>query len=297
LLTYLLAVLAAVANAASSVLQRKAHLDEPVAGSLSWRVLLVLRKPVWVLGFLAVTAGFLLQATALSFGALSVVEPILVIELPLTLLIASLAFGQRLQPGDWAAALAMTVGVSVLLYALSPTVHGAQVVSARGWWIGLPVNAVWIAVLVAGSRGSNPGRAAALLGVATGSAFGVTVALVKAMTTALNQGGLPRALVTWQTYAMVLTGVLGVFLLQGAFNAGSLTMAQPGITIADPVVSVLWGTLGYGETVRTGGYLLIALGGVGMVAAGMYGLARSTLISETLAPSPPPPPPPAVQCW
>lgn len=239
-------------------------------------------------GVLAVTAGFLLQAAALSFGALSVVEPILFIELPLTLLIASVAFAQRLRAGDWAAALAMTVGVAVLLYALSPTVHDDQVVSARGWWIGLPLSAMWIVVLVAGSRGHSPGRGAALLGVAAGSAFGVTVALVKAMTTALNQGGVPRALVTWQTYAIALTGVLGMVLLQGAFNAGPLTMAQPGITIADPAVSVVWGLLGYGETVRTGGYLLIALGGVVMIAAGIWALARSTVIPETLAPAPPP---------
>ena len=285
MLTYLFAVLAAVVNAVSSVLQRKAHRDEPVVGSLSWRLLLVLHKPVWLLGFLAVVAGFLLQATALSFGALSVVEPILVIELPLTLLIASLAFEQRLHARDWTAALAMTAGVSVLLYALSPMVNGAPTVSTLSWSIGLPVNVVWIAVLVAGSRGSSPGRAAALLGVATGSAFGLTVALVKGMTTALDQGGVPRALATWQTYALVVTGVLGVFLLQGALNAGALTMAQPGITIADPVVSMLWGIFGYGEMVRTGGYLLVALGGVVMVAAGVYGLARSTLISETLAPS------------
>jgi len=39
-------------------------------------VLVVLRTPAWLLGFLAVTLGFVLQAAALSFGALSVVEPI-----------------------------------------------------------------------------------------------------------------------------------------------------------------------------------------------------------------------------
>ncbi len=60
MLTYLLATLAAAANAASSVLQRKALRDHPVAGSLSWQVLVVLRTPVWLLGFLAVTVGFAL---------------------------------------------------------------------------------------------------------------------------------------------------------------------------------------------------------------------------------------------
>ncbi len=168
MLTYLFATLAAAANAASSVLQRKAHRDHPVAGSLSWQVLVVLRTPVWLLGFLAVIVGFVLQAAALSFGALSVVEPILVIELPLTLLIAGAVFRQRLHGRDWAAALAMTAGVAILLYALSPTVGETAAVTGVGWWIGLPANAALIALLVAGSRGGSPRRAAALLGVPPG---------------------------------------------------------------------------------------------------------------------------------
>jgi len=64
-------------------------------------------------------------------------------------------------------------------------------------------------------------------------------------------------------------------------------MAQPGITIADPVVSVLWGVLGYGEAVRTGGYLLLALLGAGMVVAGAYGLSHSSVVSGTPAPTTP----------
>jgi len=103
----------------------------------------------------------------------------------------------------------------------------------------------------------------------------------------LSRGGLPAALTTWQTYVMVLMGALAMFLLQAAFNAGPLTMAQPGITIADPVVSVLWGIFGYGETVRTGGYLLIALLGAAMMVAGAYGLSHSSVISGTPAPTTP----------
>jgi len=167
------------------------------------------------------------------------------------LLIAGAVFRQRLHALDWAAALVMTAGVAILLYALSPTMVEGAIVTGVGWWVGLPANTALIALLVAGSRGGSPRRAAALLGVAAGSAFGMTVASVKTMTTALSRGGLAGALTTWQTYVMVLTGALGVFLLQAAFNAGPLTMAQPGITIADPVVSVLRGVLGYGEAVRT----------------------------------------------
>jgi drug/metabolite transporter (DMT)-like permease len=97
-LAYLLAVLAACANATSSVLQRKANRQVPRRQNLSPRLIWsLLHEPVWFGGVLAVSAGFLLQASALGSGQLSVVEPILVIELPATLLLASRVFGTSMR--------------------------------------------------------------------------------------------------------------------------------------------------------------------------------------------------------
>ncbi|GII86831.1 hypothetical protein Ssi03_48210 [Sphaerisporangium siamense] len=38
------------------------------------------------------------------------------------------------------------------------------------------------------------------------------------------------------------TGICSFFLLQNAFQSGSLIAAQPAITISDPVAGVLYGT-------------------------------------------------------
>lgn len=62
----------------------------PQKQNLSLRLIWSLfREPVWFGGILALIAGFLLQATALSGGELAVVEPVLVLELPATLILAS----------------------------------------------------------------------------------------------------------------------------------------------------------------------------------------------------------------
>src|SRR4051812_20901230 len=80
-LTYLLSVLAACANAVSSVLQRKANRDLPPELSLRPKLIVELaRRPVWLAGVAGIIAGFLLQAAALGQGELSVVEPILVCD-------------------------------------------------------------------------------------------------------------------------------------------------------------------------------------------------------------------------
>jgi hypothetical protein len=83
-----------------------------------------------------------------------VVEPILVIELPVTLILASRVFGTRLRREGWGSAAAMTAAVAGLLYALSPS--GGRSESA-GWSTGatgIGVNLAFAATLVAWWRRS-----------------------------------------------------------------------------------------------------------------------------------------------
>lgn len=281
MLSYLFAALAACANAASSVLQRKADSEESSEDNLSLRLIVdLLHKPVWFLGILGVIAGFLLQAAALSNGALAVVEPILIIELPITLLVAGVVFHRRLHVREWTAALAMTVGLAGLLYFLSPSGGAGAGLSWYTWTIGIGVNLAVIGALIAAARrGNSGGRRAALLGVAGGSSFGLTAALMKAMTDALNAGGVARIFTTWQTYAMIVAGGLAMFLLQSSLNAGPLVAAQPGLTSADPVVSILWGVLAFGEHVHTGFDLAVAALAAAVVGWGVFRLSRSPLVA------------------
>jgi len=63
MLSCLLAVLAACANATSSVLQRKANRKVPRRLNPSWRLIRsLLHQRVWFGGIAAICAGFLLQA-------------------------------------------------------------------------------------------------------------------------------------------------------------------------------------------------------------------------------------------
>jgi hypothetical protein len=124
---------------------------------------------------------------------------------------------------------------------------------------------------------ADPQQRALLLGIATGAGFGLTVAFMKSMTTALSHG-IVGILTTWQTYAMAVAGLAAMALLQGALNAGSLVAAQPGITLLDPLVAAGWGIFAYDAQVRTGSYLIIAAIAALVLAAGVLMLARSPLL-------------------
>jgi drug/metabolite transporter (DMT)-like permease len=285
-LTYLLAVLASCANAVASVAQRMANRDLPFEDNLKPRLILrLLRRPVWFVGILALVVGFLLQAGALAIGQLSVVEPILVCELPLTLMLASRVFRTGLHLREWASALGMTGGLAVLLYFLAPTGGTSQDVTWDTWLLGVGVNLAAVAAVVewgrrgraahAGEYGGD--RRAAAFGIAVGAQFGLTAALMKGAM-ARSAEGFAAVFTGWQLYAMVAAGLVGLFLLQSALNAGRLLAAQPGLTLTDPLVSVLWGVFAFHERIHGGASLILALAGAALIAVSAMMLTRSPLL-------------------
>ncbi|MGW0083055.1 DMT family transporter [Streptomyces sp. NPDC003393] len=275
-----LAVLAAIANALASVLQRKAARERPESESLNWRLVWsLLHRPIWFGGVAAIIAGFLLQAVALGNGQLSVVQPVLLLELPATLVLASLVFGSHLGVREWTASVAMIAGLAGLLYFLSPA-HGSTAhATALMWALASGLNVLVVGAVVAWARLTGVGaRKAALLGVATGCAFGFTAALIKGVTVEFTHG-LDAVFTNWQLYGMIVAGAGAMFLLQSAMRAGRLLASQPALTLSDPVVAILWGVLVFGEAVRGGLYIVLSVVAAGVVAAAVVVLTRSPLLA------------------
>src|ERR1700742_703024 len=160
MLSYFLAVLAACANATSSVLQRKANQKVPQDENASGKQTRgLLHEPVWFGGIAAITVGFLLQASALGAGELAVVEPILVLELPLTLILAGWVFGSSAMGWrEWLSTLAMTVGLAGLLYFLDPSPGRTDQVHLYVWVIGIAANLALVGALVVWGRKGPAGR-------------------------------------------------------------------------------------------------------------------------------------------
>lgn len=276
--SYGVAVLAAASNAASNVLQRKANRKKPPDLSLSPKLMVELvRDKIWLAGLVTVVTSFVLTAVALSGGQLAAVQPIIVLELPMTLIGAALVFHAQLHWREWAAAVTMSAGVVGLVAFLAPS-GGSTSVSWDVWVLGLGGGYAIIAGLVAVGRTRPPAAKAAIFGVATGLAFGITAVLMKAMTAHFS-GGLAGILAVWETYAMIGSGLAGMFLMQNALQAGRLVAAQPGITLVDPLAAILWGTLAFHERARSGLFLVLAAASGALVVAGALVLIRSPLLT------------------
>ncbi len=282
LLCYLCAAVAALGNATANVMQRKAGLeDQHPDARFGLPVLATLvRNRTWLFGIAGMVLSFLLQAVALGLGPLSVVEPVITLEVPLTLLVAGSVFGARLNRAEWLAIGTMTVGMIALIGALDPQPGDETHVSHMTYVAAGTGTTATIAVLVfCGTRGNRIWRTACL-GAATGVCFGFTATLVKESVAQLDTRGLAGLVSTWQTYAAIGFGLTGVLIMQWALHSGPLLASQPGFTLMDPIVSVLWGVLVYNERTRTGGWLALAVAGMGALAVGVVMLARSPLLNE-----------------
>ena len=90
MVSVLFALLTALFNGIASVLQRTAAATAPAAKALHLSLLgYLVKHKVWLAGIGFVILAALCQATALATGPVALVQPIFIIELPFTLLVAS----------------------------------------------------------------------------------------------------------------------------------------------------------------------------------------------------------------
>ncbi|SDF09699.1 DMT family transporter [Pseudonocardia oroxyli] len=257
----LIAVPAAVLGAAgfglATAAQQRATHEVETAGTLDPRLLTrLLRRPMWLLGLFSTIVALVLQLVALSFGAIAVVQPLLVTGVVFAAAFSSLMSRRRPDPLILLGALFCAVGIAAFLLLARP-IPGAQ--EHIDVWNGLPLAialaAAVVGCLVYASASRHPSRVLALA-LATGIMYGVTAGLMKVLTGQLAVGLLePFHHAT--LYAVCVLGPIGFLLSQNTFQQGRMVSpAVAVITSADPVVAVLIGVYWLGERLDSSPALL-----------------------------------------
>jgi drug/metabolite transporter (DMT)-like permease len=273
------ALLTAVFNGLASVLQRRAAATAPPEKALHLALLSYLvRHKVWLAGIVFTIAAALAQATALATGPVALVQPIFIIELPFTLLVASRMIGRKLPRLTWAAVGIVTISLGIGLAAAAPS-GGSDTAGTAEWVRALIVTACFeLVLIIVGVKAQGNARAAAL-GLAAACGYALTAALMKNAMAALGQGVVPF-FTCWQLYATAIAGVGSLFILQNSLQAGSLIATQPALTLGDALISVSYGVTLFGESLRTGGWLVIEILAVLAIGFGCIELSRSLGIIE-----------------
>ena len=272
------ALLAAMTFAFAAVMQQESTLTVDGEKSLTFGLLLELvRRPKWVLGAVAMVTGFGLQAVALAFGPVALVQPIVVLELAFAIPFGILRRHRHAGLREWAGILAVMAGISIFLLSADPG-GGVQNPPTTQWLACLiPVGCVAaLAVAVAATK-RGPTRAM-LLGSAAGLAFGLLSVLTKAVTHLLSSD-IAKAFVTWQIYVAIGIGIVALTVSQSAYQAGPLAFSMPFIGVLEPLVAVVIGDVVLGEAVRlTEGEFVLELAAAAVACLGILLLTTSRTV-------------------
>jgi drug/metabolite transporter (DMT)-like permease len=289
----LLALIASFCTATSSVCQRLGASRDEAEGfdlRLVWRLA---RRPVWLAGLASMIAGFIFQVSALRFGSLALVQPVLALEL-LFVFAYMAVFGSprvTVRPRDWLAAVAMSAGIGSFLRVASPSGGRLHAPGSLWWPAGLATLALVLLALALTfgpfrRPGASASRRAAVLGAATGISWGFVAAVIKELSSRLG-GGIGAVAASWPPYVLIAAGAGTLILASHALAAGPLAASQPGFTILDPLWASLLGLFLFGERIHTGALdLVLEVLTLALIIAGVSALSHSHLITGENSPPP-----------
>lgn len=274
------AVLAGACMAAAGVLQQREASRRPSKERLSARLFgRLLHDRLWLLGIGLAGLSYGFQAVALTFGPLALVQPLIVSELLLAVPVSVRLRKLHLRPRDWLAVTTVVAGLALGILAASPT-RGHPLQSFRTWLPALiGVTAITVGAALATRALKGPPRA---------TAFAFGGAVMMALQSALYDATIEllrtqRWLVFahWETYALVVASVVGMFLIQNAFQAGPLAASTPVIDATLPLAAIVLGVWLFGEHVRTGVLPLAGAGlGILMLVGGIVALDTSPVVRK-----------------
>jgi hypothetical protein len=234
LVAVLIAIAGAITFGASDVIEQRATHKVAKRPPLDVKLFAELAaNRLWLIGIAVDIAGSVMQAFALHFGALALVQPILVLDLLFAVVITYVLARRR---PDWvttAGVLCCTGGLVLFLAVArpqSPAVHVGPTILLP---LGLASAGVIALCLVAwrvGPRTFLPLSTAFACGVI----FGITAFLLKELTQTIGLGFNPPSQ-QWPLYAFIIAEPLGFLLNQNAFQESSLIAPVLAIrTVTDP---------------------------------------------------------------
>jgi hypothetical protein len=262
-------VATAVEHSAAQDVSKSAAADAPAGGLLS-----LLKNPRWLMGVGGDTLGFVLQAIALSTGPVVLIQPLLVLALPVSLPVARWLGGPRPGRAQFISCGWIIVGLGAF-FAIVGNPGDADPLDTRAAVTVVAIAAVAGLAALAPFRRRSGTVKAAVYGTVSGALFGVVAVLVDAAAGSYQDHGIGafgRAEGLVPLISLLVLGAASLALTQISYAAGALAASFPGNLTADPFVAVLLGAILLNERIPESP--LSVAGYVACFAAVLYGAIR-----------------------
>ncbi|MFP5417227.1 MAG: hypothetical protein ACLGHZ_10225 [Actinomycetes bacterium] len=247
--------------------------QESLSGGQLWALV---KSPRWWLGMGLNGLGAAISVVALLMAPVTVVQPLAILAVPWTVLLASRIHGHRITPALWSAVV-LAVGGTVW-FAVIAVLHAVEkdVFDDTGLILGsLIVFAVSGLLALAGARGPRELRCFAWAS-AGAVIFGLESGLVKAAGEFVAAGTWRASATFWAVLVMLVIGALvaTAFMQQGYANGPAETVVGA-MNAVGPIAAVLFGiaVLGEGANITPTAALMMIVACV-IAVAGVVLLSR-----------------------
>ena len=266
-------IAAAVAYGGATAVQHSAaHTGTGEADAVG--LLRLLTSPRWWLSVAGDGVGLLLQVVALATGPVVLIQPLLVLALPVSLIVGFLIGGPRPRGADYGACASIIAGLAVFFVLVGDPGNGEPLRPGAALLTILIGLAVGAAILLA-VRGRRPAIRAVGYGCVAGGFFGMVGVMINTVAQTFDAS-------SWSGFAhveglvpligAVALGALGFTLTQISFQIGALGASFPANESTAPLVAVLLGAVLLHEEVPLSP--LYVIGYVLCFAAIVYGTIR-----------------------
>jgi drug/metabolite transporter (DMT)-like permease len=253
-------------------------------------LLRLFRDPVWVAAVLGDFLGFVLNAAALAAGPVVVIQPLVVLMLPVALIVGWLLGGPRPTAIDYLSSLAIVAGLSGFLVLIGRPGDG-HAPKARYFALTVLIVLAVGSVVALSVRSRRAVVRGVVYGAVAGMFFGTLGVFVDGLSDVVVRRGYAGLVTTGRgiipLIGIVLLGVSGIVLTQVSFQVGQLAATLPANSAMDPFTAVLIGALLLREHIplSTGHVIGYALC-LAVVIAGAIRLARNTAVGTPREPAP-----------
>lgn len=232
----------------------------------------VFKNWIWLGGLLLNLAGGLCMIVALTTGEISVVQPLVNVNVLIAMLAGVVVLGERLAPMEWLAASVLLAGAALLVLTGvgTPSVVAPTFDEGRVAWLSLGCLGVVAALGLAAKLARGKLNPEVVLALAAGLLFGLSGVCIKVAglhVTALAGGpwlDLAWALATdWSAWGVIVLNVVAFVMYQAAFSHGRVAIVSPLTTNATAVLPVVAGLAAFGEPLGPGklaGVVVIVVG-------------------------------------
>lgn len=279
-LAVLLAIVASFSFASGASAQHygidKALAGEPDRKLTLPRVVKMLRTPIWLMGLGLIALGAALHLVALAMAPITVIQPLGILAVGWSVLIAARIKKTPPEPKIWFAVAISVVGiVAFTILSTRYTTEATDIGLAPMLWT---TAGIWALAIALGALGfAGPKRVRSLCWAWGGAAlYGLGSGYMKIMAEVItNKAPLTGAEFVVATVGLILAYGVGGWMIQQAYATGPAEVVVGSMTTVDPLAAVVVGLVVLGE-----GALITVPVALGMVVAGAVAAGGVAVLSR-----------------